>query len=120
MAQGTSSPSGPAPTAWTAPPQRRFRFRNFSDAPIRLYFYNRTDRVQVATLPNGRKTIDARAELAYPEREFTGPGLPTIRKVAVQTRDGAQLKMSAGQPLTIAADGSMSVGSYVPPPRDRR
>jgi neutral ceramidase len=120
MAQGTSSPSGPAPTAWTAPPQRRFRFRNFSDAPIRLHFYNPKDRVHVATLPNGRKTIDARAELAYPQREFTGPGLPTIRKVAVRTRDGPQLTMSAGQLLTISADGSMSVGSYVPPPRDRR
>jgi hypothetical protein len=71
----------------------------------------------LATLPNGRKTIGARAEVAYPEREFTGPGLPTIRKVAARTRDGAQLTMSAGQLLTISADGSMSVGGYIPPPR---
>jgi neutral ceramidase len=115
---GAETPSGPAPSTWTAPRQRRFRFRNRTDSPVHLSFYNPKDRVHVTTLPNGKKTIVGRAEVAYPEREFTGPGLPTIRKVTARTPDGAQLPMTAGQLLTIAADGSISVGSYTPPPRD--
>jgi neutral ceramidase len=115
MAKGTRLPSGPAPNAWTAPAQRRFRIRNSSDEAVQLGFYNPRDRVHVATLPNGSKRIDARAEVAYQEREFTGPGLPTIRKVEVRAGDGTQLTMSAGQLLTISADGSMSVGGYTLP-----
>jgi neutral ceramidase len=115
MVRGARLPSGPAPNAWTAPAQRRFRIRNRSDEAVRLEFYNPKDRVRLARLPNGAKTIDARAEVAYPEREFTGHGLPTIRRVAVRTGDGTQFTMSAGQLLTISADGSMSVGRYSPP-----
>jgi neutral ceramidase len=117
IAEGTPSPPGPAPTAWTARPQRRYRFRNLSGSAVRLSFYNPRDRVHLATFPNGRKTIEAGAEVAYPEREFTGHGLPTIRRVTVRLGTDTELAMSAGQLLTIAADGSASVGEYTPPSR---
>jgi neutral ceramidase len=117
IARGVSMPSGPAPDPWSAPTHRRFRVRNNSDAPVDLTFYNPKDRVHLVKLPNGSKTVDAHSEVAYPEREFTGPGLPTIRDLAVQAGDGLQLAMYAGQLLTIWADGSMSVGDYAPPPR---
>ncbi len=115
MVEGRRSPAGPAPTAWTAARQRRFRVRNRSDSPVHLSFYKPRDRIRLVTLPNGRKTIGARTELAYPEREFTGQGMRTIRKVTVRTSTGAGLAMVAGQLLTIAPDGSMSVGDYTPP-----
>ncbi len=120
ISSGVSLPSGPAPDTWTAPVQRRFRVRNKSETRIHLAFFNPKDHVHVVKLPNGAKTIDARAEVAYPEREFTGPGLPTLRDVAVRAGDGTEVTMSAGQLLTIAPDGSMSVGSYVPPSRNAR
>ena len=73
--------------------------------------------MQLFTLPNGEKTIAAGAEVAYPEREFTGPLLPTIDKVTVWVSDATQPTMAAGQLLTIASDGSISVGDYTPPTR---
>jgi neutral ceramidase len=115
MVRGTRLAPGPAPNAWTAPAQQRFRVRNCSDEAVRLEFYNPRDRVRLATLPNGSKTIEARSEVAYPEREFTGHALPTIRKVAVRTGHGTYFTMSAGQLLRISADGAMSVGPYSPP-----
>jgi neutral ceramidase len=117
IAQRAPSAPGPAPTPWTSPPQRRYRFRNLSRSAVTLRFYNRHDSVQLFTLPNGKKTIAAGAEVAYPEREFTGPLLPTITTLTVKVSDDIQLKMSAGQLMTIAADGSISVGEYAPPPR---
>jgi hypothetical protein len=73
--------------------------------------------LQLFTLPKGEKTINARAEVAYPEREFTAPPLPTIEKLTVKLSDRIQPTMSAGQLLTIAPDGSISVGDYRPPRR---
>jgi hypothetical protein len=80
-------------------------------------FYNVGDSLQLVTLPNGQKTIPPAAEVAYPEREFTGPLLPTIDTVTVWVSDGVQPTMSAGQLMTITADGSVSVGDYTPPTR---
>ena len=117
MAQARPAVPGPAPTPWSSPPQRRYRFRNRSGAEVTLRFYNTDDSLQLFTLPNGEKTIAAGAELAYPEREFTGPLLPTIEKVTVWVRDTTQPTMAAGQLLTIAPDGSVSVGDYTPPAR---
>ncbi|HUO69788.1 MAG TPA: neutral/alkaline non-lysosomal ceramidase N-terminal domain-containing protein [Solirubrobacteraceae bacterium] len=117
MAHGTPTAPGPAPTAWSAPPQRRYRFRNRSSAEVKLQFYNTDDSLQLFTLPNGRKTIAAGAEVAYPEREFTGLLLPTIEKVTVWVGDETQPTMAAGQLLTIAPDGAISVGDYTPPAR---
>jgi neutral ceramidase len=117
MAQGSPTAPGPTPTPWSSPPQRRYRFRNRSSADVKLRFYNTDDSVQLFTLPNGEKTIAAGAEVAYPEREFTGPLLPTIDKVAVWVSDATQPTMAAGQLLTIASDGSISVGGYTPPTR---
>jgi neutral ceramidase len=117
MAQGSPTAPGPTPTPWSSPPQRRYRFRNRSSVDVKLRFYNTDDSVQLFTLPNGEKTIAAGAEVAYPEREFTGPLLPTIDKVAVWVSDATQPTMAAGQLLTIASDGSISVGGYTPPTR---
>ena len=116
MAQGTPTAPGPAPTPWSSPPQRRYRFRNRSSGDVKLSFYNTDDSVQLFTLPNGDKTIAAGAEVAYPEREFTGPLLPTIDKLTVVSND-TELTMAAGQLLTVAPDGAISVGDYTPPPR---
>jgi len=117
MAGGTPAPAGPGPTPWTSQRQRRYRFRNLSDTSVRLRFYNVHDSLHWLTLPNGEKRIDARAEVAYPEREFTGPLLPTIDKLTVTVRDEMQVAMSAGQLLVVSADGSVSVGDYTPPAR---
>jgi neutral ceramidase len=117
IAQGTPSPPGPVPTAWTSPRQHRYRFRNLSNSSVKLLFYNPDDSLQLFTLPNGEKKINAGAEVAYPEREFTGPLQPTIEEVTVWVRDSIQPTMAAGQLLTIAPDGSVSVGEYTPPPR---
>jgi neutral ceramidase len=117
IAQGTPSDPGPDPTPWTSAPQRRYRFRNLSGSAVKLSFYHVDDSLQWFTLPNGEKTIDAGAEVAYPEREFTGALLPTIEKLRVWVSDHIQPTMSAGQLLTISADGSVAVGDYAPPPR---
>ncbi|HEX6713959.1 MAG TPA: neutral/alkaline non-lysosomal ceramidase N-terminal domain-containing protein, partial [Thermoleophilaceae bacterium] len=117
MAGGVSPPAGPPPTPWTSDPQRRYRFRNLSTADVEFRFYNVNDPLHWVTLPHGTKTIGARAEFAYPEREFTGGLLPTIEKLTVKGDDGSEQTMAAGQLLTIAADGSISVGEYTPPPR---
>lgn len=117
LAHGTPVTPGPAPTPWSSSPQRRYRFRNLSNADVTLRVYNIDDRVQLFTLPNGNKTISAHTEAAFPEREFTGPLLPTIGKLRVWVSDDIQPTMAAGQLLTIASDGSISVGDYTPPPR---
>ena len=115
VAGGTAADAGPDPTSWTAPPQRRYRFRNLSGSTVKLQFYNTEDRQHWLTLPNGSKTIDGHAELAFPEREFTGGLLPTIRTVQVRLADHRTLGMSAGQLMTIAPGGSITVGNYRPP-----
>ena len=117
LAHGTPATSGPAPTLWSSPPQRRYRFRNLSNADITLRVYNIDDRVQLLTLLNGNKAINAHTEAAFPEREFTAPLVPTIEKLRVWVSDDVQPTMAAGQLLTIASDGSISVGDYTPPPR---
>jgi neutral ceramidase len=117
IAQSAGSPAGPAPSAWTAPPQRRYRFRNLSKSSFKLFIYSPNDSLQLFTLPNGEKTISAGAEIAYPEREFTAPLLETIEKVTVWVSDSIQPAMSAGQLLTISPDGGVSVGVYTPPRR---
>jgi neutral ceramidase len=117
MADGTPSPPGPPPTPWTSPPQRRYRFRNLSSSAVKLRFYDVSDSLRWLTLPNGEKTINGGAEVAYPEREFTGPLLPTIERLTVKADDNSTLMMRAGQLLTISANGSISVGDYTSPPR---
>ncbi len=116
LANGAPSPPGPPPAPHTSPRQRRYRIRNLSRAAIRLRFYNPDDSLELFTLPNGTKAIDAHQEVAYPEREFTGPPLPTIERVKVRVSDDVEMTMSAGQLLTIAVDGKFSVGDYTPPP----
>ena len=118
IAQGTPAAPGPAPTPWTSTKQRRYRFRNLSNSAVKLRFYDLDDSLQLFTLPNGEKTINAGAELAYPEREFTAPLLPPIEKVTVKLSDRVQATMSAGQLLIISPDGSISVGDYRPPRRE--
>ena len=115
LAQGTPTDAGPAPSPSSSSPQRRYRFRNTSNAAVTLRFYNPDDQLQWLTLANGTKTIPATAEVAYPEREFTGPLLPTIDNVKVWVTDATQPTMAAGQLLTIASDGSITVGDYTPP-----
>jgi neutral ceramidase len=115
--QGKPSPPGPPATAWSTPPQRRYRFRNLSGSSVALRFYHADDVLELFTLPNGSKTIEARAEVAYPEREFTGPLLPTVDKLKVRVSQTLEPTMSAGQLMTISADGAISVGDYNPPPR---
>jgi hypothetical protein len=117
IAQGRPAAPGPPPTPWTSPAQRRYRFRNLSNSAVKLRFYNVDDSLQLFTLPNGDKTINAGAEVAYPEREFTGPLLPTIERLTVKRSDLIQSTMSAGQLLIISPDGSISVADYMPPPR---
>ena len=117
LANGAPSAPGPSPTAHTSPQQRRYRIRNLSGAAVTLRFYSPDDSLELFTLPNGTKTIGAHGEVAYPEREFTGAPLPTIERVKVRVSDDLEMMMSAGQLLTIAADGKFSVGDYTPPPR---
>jgi neutral ceramidase len=118
VASGTPIDPGPPPTPSSSPPQRRYRVRNLSSAAVTLRFYAPGDSLHWFTLPNGEKTIEAAAEVAYPEREFTGPQpLPTVEKVTVRVSDDVRPAMAAGQLLTIAPDGSASVGQYTPPPR---
>ncbi|MDQ6938443.1 MAG: neutral/alkaline non-lysosomal ceramidase N-terminal domain-containing protein, partial [Actinomycetota bacterium] len=117
IVQGTASEPGPDPTPWTSAPQRRYRFRNLSGREVKLSFYHAEDSLQWFTLPNGEKTINAGAEVAYPEREFTGALLPTIERLTVWVSDDVQPKMDAGQLLTISADGSVAVGDYTLPAR---
>ena len=117
IVHGTPSDAGPAPGPWTSASQRRYRFRNLSGSAVKLSFYHADDSLQWFTLPNGSKTIDAGAEVAYPEREFTGALLPKVEELTVWVSDKIQPKMAAGQLLTIAADGSIAVGDYTPPVR---
>lgn len=117
MARGLPSKPGPPPTPWTAPAQRRYRFRNQSNSPVKLLFYNTDDPLQLLTLTNGDKRINAHTEVAYPEREFTGPLLSTVEKVTVWISDDIQPTLAAGQLLIISAGGAVSVGDYTPPPR---
>jgi neutral ceramidase len=116
LAHGRPAASGPPPTPWSSPPQRRYRFRNLSNTNVTLRFYNIDDDVQLLTLPNGNKTINAHTETAFPEREFTGPLLPTIEQLRVWVSDDVQPTMAAGQLLTVASDGSVGVSDYTPPP----
>ncbi len=117
IVQGTPSDPGPAPNDWTSAPQRRYRFRNLSSSAVKLSFYHADDKLQWFTLPNGTKTIEGGAEVAYPEREFTGTLMPTVNKLKVWVSHDVQPKMCAGQLLTISADGSVAVSDYTPPSR---
>jgi neutral ceramidase len=117
IAKGAPVDPGPEPTEWTARRQRRFRFRNLSDSPVHLRFYKPGDRVRWVKLPRGEQTIDAGAEVACPERHFTGPLMPTIRTVTVEVHEHVHHTMEAGQLLTISEDGSISITGYTPPPR---
>jgi neutral ceramidase len=127
IAEGKPSPPGPAATRWTSPRQQRYRFRNLSSSAVRLRFYNKHNWLQWVPLPRADKTIDAGAEKAYPEREFTWRllpkvewvtvKLPTVETVTVKVGNDIKQTMSAGQLLIISADGSISVGDYSPPPR---
>jgi neutral ceramidase len=114
ISHGKPTAPGPPPTPWTSTKQRRYRFRNLSNSPVKLRFYDVDDSLQLFTLPNGEKTIKPGAEVAYPDRVFTAPLLPTIEKVTVKLSDLVQQTMSAGQLLTISPDGSISVGDYTP------
>ncbi len=127
IAEDKPSPPGPAATRWTSPRQRRYRFRNLSSSAVRLRFYSKSNWWRWVPLPRAHKTIDAGAEAAYPEREFTWRllpkierltvKLPTVETVAVKAGNDIKRAMTAGQLLTISADGSISVGEYSPPPR---
>jgi neutral ceramidase len=117
IAHGTPAPPGPSPSPWTSPHQRRYRFRNLSSQAVKLRVYNTDDSLHLLTLPNGEKTIAPGEEAAFPEREFTGPELPTITTVTVWASDRTQPTMSAGELMTISADGSIAVGEYTPPAR---
>jgi neutral ceramidase len=114
IAGGDPVDPGPAPTPWTSPPQRRYRFRNLSSVPAPLKFFHTGDRIRLFTLPNGTKTIPAGAELAFHEREFTGLLFPTVDEVQVVTRHRGRVRMSAGELLTIGTDGSITVGDFTP------
>ena len=114
IARGDPVHAGPAPTPWTSPPQRRYRFRNLSRVPAKLKFFHTDDRIRLFTLPNGTKTIPAGGELAFHEREFTGLLFPTVEEVQVVIPHRGRLTMSAGQLLTIATDGSITVGDFTP------
>ncbi len=127
IAEGKPSPPGPAATEWTSPRQHRYRFRNQSSSAVRLRFYNKHNWLRWVPLPRADKTIDAGAEKAYPEREFTWRllpkvewvtvKLPTVETVTVKVGNDIKQTMSAGQLLIISAEGSISVGEYSPPPR---
>ena len=127
IAEGTPSPPGPAATEWTSPRQHRYRFRNLSGSAVRLRFYSKSNWWRWVPLPRAQKTIDAGAEAAYPEREFTWRllpkierltvKLPTVKTVTVKVGNDIKGTISAGQLLTISADGSISIGEYSPPPR---
>jgi hypothetical protein len=117
MAQGTQTAAGPPPTPWSSSQQRRYRFRNLSNKDVKLRFYHTDDSLEWLTLPNGTKTIAAGAEVAYPQSEFTLLRLLTLDEVKVKVSDAIQPTMAAGQLLTIAPDGSVTVGDYTPPVR---
>jgi neutral ceramidase len=127
IAEGTPSSPGPAATEWTSPRQHRYRFRNLSNSAVSLRFYNKHNWLRWVPLPRADKTIKAGAENAYPEREFTWRllpkverftvKLPTVKTVAVKVGNDIKGTMSAGQLLTVSADGSISIGEYSPPPR---
>jgi neutral ceramidase len=117
MAQGTQTAPGPPPTPWSSSQQRRYRFRNLSNKDVKLRFYHTDDSLEWLTLPNGTKTIAAGAEVAYPQSEFTLLRLLTLDEVKVKVSDAIQPTMAAGQLLTIAPDGSVTVGDYTPPVR---
>jgi neutral ceramidase len=127
MADDKPSPPGPAATEWTSPRQWRYRFRNLSSSAVELRFYNKHNWLRWVPLPRAHKRIDARTEVAYHEREFTWSLVskierltvrrPTVKTVTVKVGDDMKSTMSAGQLLTISADGSISIGEYSPPPR---
>jgi neutral ceramidase len=127
MADDKPSPPGPAATEWTSPRQWRYRFRNLSSSAVELRFYNEHNWLRWVALPRAHKRIDARAEVAYHEREFTWSlvskierltvKLPTVKTVTVKVGDDVKRTMSAGQLLIISADGSISIGDYNPPLR---
>jgi neutral ceramidase len=117
MAQGSQSLPGPARPEWSSPPQHRYRFRNRSNADVTLRFYHTNDALQWLTLPNGEQKIAAGAEVALPEKEFSLFRLSTLEQVRVKVSSDIHLRMAAGQLLTIAPDGSATVGDYTPPAR---
>ena len=117
--------AGPLPPEHSSPVKQRWTFRNDSDAELRLRFYNPTDVLRVATLPNGNRLLAARSEVALPEREFSGALLPTITAVTVcldgHLPGGAheERAVSAGELVTISEEGVVEVVAYVPPDRGR-
>jgi neutral ceramidase len=116
LVSGSAVPTGATPVLPAAVSQSRWRFRNLSASGIRLRFYNTTDTIRLVTLPNGDKTIAAGAEYSFAEGEFTGSGLSTVEQLTVLLPEGSTKSMSAGQLLTIAANGTASVGAFTLPP----
>jgi neutral ceramidase len=123
----------PQPAATNAipvwPQSSRWRFRNLSGSDVRLRFYSTGDTVRLITLPNGDKPIAAGREYSYPQTEFMVPSATggsvapllayagALTQLSVWRDDGRHCTMSAGQLLTISADGSISAGDFTPPPR---
>jgi hypothetical protein len=117
IGDGQDGGAGPDPTPWSAPEQRRFRVRNRSGGEVRLRFHRAGDRLRWIPLPGGRRRVGAHGEAAYFQRQFSLLHLKARDSVSVTTDGGEPLALAAGALLTIAADGSASVGPYEPPPR---
>jgi neutral ceramidase len=102
--------SGPPPPGNTSPRLSPvWRFINLSGNNVELKFYNTTDKgypwSRADTLLNGTKTIRANTEVAFPEREFTLPLLPTVAVATVVFNRGGERTVAAGVPVTIRKDG---------------
>ena len=112
---GTQVGSGPAPHGRSSPIANRWTFRNLSASNYELKFFNTGDTWMWSTLPNGTKQLHAGAEVAFPEREFTGFALPTVSQTKVRLNGGGTTNVSVGNLFTIAADGRVLVTGYQPP-----
>ena len=75
------SPPGPAPTPWSSPTATPLPLpeplEHRRQAPL---LQHRRLACSCSRCPTATKTIAAGAEVAYPEREFTGPPLPDDRE----------------------------------------
>ncbi len=105
---------GPLPSGNSSPVARRWTFRNVTNKDVQIELYHTVDSVKWLKLPNGTKTLPAYREIAFPEREFTGPAMRTVEQVKAIFNRAQEKIVAVGSLVTITQEGYFEITEYVP------
>jgi neutral ceramidase len=112
LKEGTGVAPGAPPAAKYSQNARRWTIRNLSKSGVNLQFYHQGDNLEWSTLPNGNKSISACSEVAFPEREFTGPLLPAVGRVKIKFNGAVEKIVEVNQLVTISDRDGIEITEY--------